>query len=55
MKAADVMTPTVVTVHHDASVMEVVHLMLQRKFGGIPVVDDKGALIGMVTERPGTV
>jgi CBS domain-containing protein len=50
MKAADVMTPTVVTVHRDASVMEVVRLMLQHKFSGIPVVDDKGALIGMVTE-----
>jgi CBS domain-containing protein len=30
--------------------MEAVRVMLQRRFSGLPVVDDKGALVGIVTE-----
>src|SRR5437763_14438032 len=50
MKAKDVMTPDVLTVDPDASVLEAIRLMLQRRISGLPVVDASGALGGMVTE-----
>jgi CBS domain-containing protein len=50
MKAKDVMTTDVLTVNQDASVLEAVRLMLQRRISGLPVVDASGALIGMVSE-----
>lgn len=50
MKAKDVMTAGVVTVAQDASVLEAIRVMLQRRISGLPVVDASGALVGMVTE-----
>jgi CBS domain-containing protein len=50
MKAKDVMTPDVLTVTEDTSVLEAIRLMLQRRISGLPVVDASGALVGMVTE-----
>ena len=50
MKASDVMTRRVITVSRDASILEAARLMLQKRISGLPVVDDKGRLIGIVTE-----
>jgi len=50
MKAHDVMTWGTITVEPEASVARAVRLMLQNKISGLPVVDDKGELVGMVTE-----
>jgi len=50
MKAKDVMTRNVMTVAPDASVLEAIRLMLQRRISGLPVVDASGTLVGMVTE-----
>ena len=50
MRAADVMTPKPVTVSPDASIMEAIRLMLERKFSGLPVVNPNGSLVGIVTE-----
>ena len=50
MKAHDVMTWGTITVEPEASVTRAVRLMLQNKISGLPVVDDKGQLVGMVTE-----
>jgi len=50
MKAHDVMTWGTITVEPEASVARAVRLMLQNKISGLPVVDDKGQLVGMVTE-----
>lgn len=50
MKAADIMTGSPITVKSDSTVMEAVRLMLQRKFSGLPVVDDAGKVVGIVTE-----
>jgi CBS domain-containing protein len=50
MKAKDVMTAQVLTVTDDASVLEAIRLMLQRRISGLPVVDAAGSLVGMVTE-----
>jgi CBS domain-containing protein len=50
MKAHDVMTWGAITVEPEASVTCAVQLMLQNKISGLPVVDDNGQLVGMVTE-----
>jgi CBS domain-containing protein len=50
MKARDVMTPRVISIEADAPVMRAAHLMLQNRISGLPVVDSKGELVGMVTE-----
>jgi CBS domain-containing protein len=50
MKAADVMTKPVVTIAPDAPILQAVRLMLQHRISGLPVVDGRGQLIGLVTE-----
>lgn len=45
----DVMTGTVVTVSSGASLAEAVQLMLDRRIGCLPVVDD-GRLVGLLSE-----
>jgi CBS domain-containing protein len=50
MKAKDVMTSPVVSVEPDASIWQAVRIMLQRHISGLPVVDQKGGLVGIVTE-----
>ena len=50
MKAADVMTPDPVCISPDASIVDAIRLMLERKFSGLPVVDARGSLVGIVTE-----
>ena len=50
MKAKDVMTRHVVTIAPNASILEALRLMLQHKISGLPVVDEKGNLAGIVTE-----
>jgi CBS domain-containing protein len=50
MQAHDVMSPRVISIEADASIMRAVRLMLQYRISGLPVVDSKGALVGIVTE-----
>jgi CBS domain-containing protein len=50
MKAKDVMTTNVVCVSPQATVLQAVRIMLQRKISGLPVVADDGEIVGMVTE-----
>lgn len=50
MKARDVMTFPVVTVKSTTSVKEVARLFLERRISGVPVVDDQGRLVGIVSE-----
>ncbi len=50
MRAADVMTVQPVSISPDASILEAIRVMLQRRFSGLPVVDAGGALVGIVTE-----
>jgi CBS-domain-containing membrane protein len=50
MNAGDIMTPDVLSVRPDASVVTTAQLMLQKRISGVPVIDDRGNLVGIVTE-----
>jgi CBS domain-containing protein len=50
MKASDVMTHTVLTVTPETMVPDIAQLMLNRRVSGLPVVDEKGAVVGVVSE-----
>lgn len=50
MRAEDVMTRTVVTVQSRTSVADAVRLMLEQRISGLPVVNDSGQLVGILTE-----
>ena len=50
MNVRDVMTLQVASVSPDESVAVAARLMLQKKISGLPVVDDRGNLVGVVTE-----
>ena len=45
-----IMTSPVMTICEDDSVNRAANMMLDNKFGGIPVVNSVGRLVGMVTE-----
>lgn len=50
MRAEDLMTRDVVTVESGTSIEEVVKVLSQEPFSGLPVVDGGGRLLGMVSE-----
>lgn len=50
MRARDVMTRDVTTVTPETSVTAAAKLMLERRISGVPVVDDAGQIIGIITE-----
>jgi len=49
VEVGDLMTRNVVTVGPDADLNDVARTMLERKIGGLPVVEH-GRLVGIVTE-----
>jgi CBS domain-containing protein len=50
MNAGDVMIREVVTVGPDTPVLQIVQLLLSRGISGVPVVDEDGGLVGVVSE-----
>jgi CBS domain-containing protein len=50
MRAQQVMTRQVITVRPDTSIIEAANTMLQQHISGLPVVDDTGKLVGIVSE-----
>jgi CBS domain-containing protein len=50
MKARDIMTWGIISIEADAPVERAARLMLEHKISGLPVVDPKGGLLGIVTE-----
>jgi CBS-domain-containing membrane protein len=44
------MTSPVITVHPDTSVLDLAKLLSEHRINGVPVVDDAGNLVGIVTE-----
>lgn len=51
IKASDIMNPNVLSICPNASVEEAVKILSQNQISGLPVVDDKNRLIGIITER----
>ena len=50
MKAADVMVRDVVTVHPETDVADAVKLLAERDISALPVVDQQGGLVGIISE-----
>jgi CBS domain-containing protein len=50
MNAADVMTRNILSVRPDAAIAEAIKLMLDNRISGLPVIDEGGRLVGILTE-----
>ena len=50
MKARDVMTSTVISVPPNATILQAARQMLQHHISGLPVIDDSGELVGILSE-----
>lgn len=50
MNAADVMVSNVITVRSDASVEKIAEILLANRISAVPVVDEGGGLVGIVSE-----
>ena len=51
LTAKDIMTKDVITVKPDATVKELAKLLTEHKISGVPVVDEDGNIVGIVTEN----
>ena len=49
-QAQDIMTTPVITVTSDTGIKELAQLLINKRISGVPVVDDDGCLLGVVTE-----
>ena len=50
LTAGAIMTSDLVTVRPDASVQEAIDVLLNQQISGLPVVEDDGRLVGVITE-----
>ena len=50
LKVRDLMTGDVVTVHPTATIKDVAKLLVEHRISGMPVVDDSGRVVGVVSE-----
>ena len=50
MQAHDVMVSPVITIGKSAIVPDVARLLLEKRISAVPVVDDAGKVVGIVTE-----
>lgn len=46
-----IMTQQIVTLTHDATISDAVDTIVEKKIGGLPIIDNDGVLNGIVTER----
>jgi CBS-domain-containing membrane protein len=51
LKAKDIMTKDVITVKPDTTIEELARTLMKNQISGVPVVDDKGKVVGVVTEN----
>ena len=51
LTAKDIMTRDVLSVRPDTSIEELSSILVKNEISGVPVVDDAGALFGIVTEN----
>src|SRR5436309_2390353 len=50
MKAQEIMTRDVITVRPETSVRDIAALMVEKHISGVPVLTDKGKIIGVVSQ-----
>jgi CBS domain-containing protein len=50
LTAGAIMTARPVTIRQDASIEEAIDLLLTQQISGLPVTDDDGRLVGVITE-----
>lgn len=50
IKISDVMTKKVITITPETPLEDAARIMADNKIGGLPVVDDTGAVVGIITE-----
>lgn len=50
MKASEVMTRRVISIEPEATIVEAIQLMLKNRVSGLPVVDRRGKLVGVISE-----
>lgn len=50
LKVSEIMTPNPITISPDTTIGEAAQLMLKNMISGLPVVDDEGNLVGIITE-----
>jgi CBS domain-containing protein len=50
LTVSEIMTREPVTISQEATISTVAEIMLEKKFSGLPVVDDTGKLVGIITE-----
>ncbi|MDD1688961.1 MAG: CBS domain-containing protein [Methanoregula sp.] len=46
-----IMTQQITTLAHDSRISDAVDIIVRKKIGGLPIIDDDGVLNGIVTER----
>jgi len=51
MKAANLMSREVISINPRADIREAARIMIEHDISGLPVINDEGHLVGMVTER----
>lgn len=51
LKAKDIMTRDVITVTPSTTIEDLAHILIDHNISGAPVVDERGALLGIVTEN----
>jgi CBS domain-containing protein len=51
LKAKDIMTKEVITVKPETTIEELARLLMTQHISGAPVVDDRGKIVGIVTEN----
>ncbi|MCB0034933.1 MAG: CBS domain-containing protein, partial [Anaerolineales bacterium] len=50
LHVSEFMTRNVLTVHPDTTIVDTAKLMMEKKVSGLPVVDNKNELVGIITE-----
>lgn len=50
MKVSEIMSHPVITVREDATLEEVARIMFDHRFGSVPVVNEQGTMVGLITE-----
>lgn len=51
MRVKEIMSTNVLTVSKDTTIEEIANILADNKIGGVPVVDDSGIIIGIVTQK----